>query len=748
MNIGIYSIRGGKGGKELKQGLPKLMTELNRRQFHVLYTNDVENDPESLLRAVSATKTSSDNIDTVVVLGGNDQKSGGKLYNTLCQLCSPDFTPAKQYINSLNQEKSEADDAQPLQELKSNGQSRSNAVSLGDVGKGCEAYCFFYGKLRIVALPDSSASGVAAAEMIKEALDSASLRAPLPLDSLGEMGLGYEITQVIDGQNGKKKKKGGFIKSVIPMKGDRPAEVIRKLILIAASLTFIITAGFLINYLVIQPMLNDSMVDELRDTISTTEPRVPVNEQPTDADGEVDETPKSSKDWDSIKEINDEIAAWLTIPDTQIDYPVLYHEGDDIDDQYYLYKDVYGNYSGYGSLFIDYRSKGDVDAKNVIIHGHHMRDGRMFQNLMGYGIYSGDLDYYKEHPVIYFDTPEGDADWKIIAVYKTNTLDEHGEYFDYLTGSFNSDAEFMNYVYLIRERSLIDCPVDVNEDDQLLSLSTCSYEYSEFRTVVVARKCRPGESGDIDLDKARVNPDPLWPDVYYSSNGGTKPKVTSFSQAYEAGEIDWYDGEGDLKGYERAFTLHDAADAAAAQNRNSSSSSSSSSSSTIKEKSISFDYDELTLDSIGSTARLTVIWNPDNTSDKTLKWTTSNVAVADIDADGVVYAMGSGTAEITAQTKNGKVARCKVTVHQPVTEMSINYSGYDFYEGTSIQLTATVSPSNATDKSLTWSSSNPSVARVDQNGLVTGVSPGHAVITVKSSNNLTLTCEVNILDVP
>lgn len=746
MNIEIYSIRGGRGGKELKQGLTRLITELNRRKFHVLNTVDIENDPESLLRAISAAEKSSDSVDTAVVLGGSDQKSGGRLYNTLCQLCSPDFTPVKQYINSLNQEKIEADGEQPLQELKSSGQSRSNAVSLGDMGKGCEAYCFFYKNLRIVALPDSSASGVSSPEMIKDALDCASLRAPLPPNSLDEGGLGYEIAQVIDEQNGKKKKKGGFIKSVIPMKGDRPAEVIRKLILIAASLTFIITAGFLVDYLFIQPAVNDNIVAGLRDTISTAEPRRPVNEQPTDADGNAEETPKSSKDWDSIKEINEEIVAWLQIPDTQIDYPVLYHEGDDIDDQYYLYKDAYGNYSGYGSLFIDYRSTGDVDAKNVIIHGHHMRDGRMFENLMGYGTYSGNLDFYKEHPIIYFDTPDGDADWKIISIYKTNTLDEHGEYFDYLTGSFNSDAEFMNYVYLIRERSLINCPVDVNEDDQLLSLSTCSYEYSEFRTVVVARKCRPGESSDIDLDKASVNTDALWPDVYYGS-GGSKPKVTSFSKAYEAGEIDWYDGEGDLKGYERAFTLHDAADAAAAQN-NSSDSDSSSSSSTITETSISFDYDELTLDSIGSTARLTVIWNPDNTTDKTLTWTTSNVAVADIDADGVVYAMGSGTAEITAETQSGKIARCKVTVYQPVTEMSINYSGYDFYEGTSIQLEATVGPSNATDKSLTWSSSNSAVATVDQNGLVTGVSPGHAVITVKSSNDLTLTCEVNILDVP
>ncbi|MGN1112127.1 MAG: Ig domain-containing protein, partial [Acutalibacteraceae bacterium] len=266
----------------------------------------------------------------------------------------------------------------------------------------------------------------------------------------------------------------------------------------------------------------------------------------------------------------------------------------------------------------------------------------------------------------------------------------------------------------------------------------------EFRTIVVARKCRPGESSKVDVKKAKINEDALWPDVHYNSTGATKPKVTSFSKALEAKEIDWYDGHGNLKGKERAFTLHDAADAAAAANGGSTTSSQSEKK--IKEKGISFTSDEIMLEN-GTSSRLTVVWNPDNVADKTLEWTTSNVGVADIDSDGVVYAMGQGTAEITAKSKNGYVAKCKVKVLQPVTEMSINYSGYDFYEGSSIQLTATVSPDNATDKKLTWSSSDPSVATVDQKGLVKGISPGYAVITVKSSNDLTLTCEVNIMPV-
>lgn len=736
MNIEIYSMNKGKTDKAFKENLPKLMTELNRKNMHVLCMTEVENDEQSLIKAIANSEKSEDNIDTVIILNAYDGSKNQTVHNTLCQLCSCDYTPAKQILDNMaeEEENENKDDKENgvsvIRELKDSGGSRTNAFSLGDAGKGNESYCFFYNNLRIIALPDESLTGVDKASMLKEAIESAAVRTALPYDTVSELGLEFEIAPIA--ANGGKKKKRGFIKSVIPMKGDKPSEVIRKIILIVASIVFIVTAIYLINYLIIQPTLHKNMVEEINEISKTEETRPTVT--PEEDDG-----PTISRNWDNLKGINKEIVAYLEIPGTEIEYPVLSHDGDDINNQYYLYRDVYKNYSGYGSLFIDYRSKGNVDAKNVIVHGHHMRDGSMFENLMRYGTYSGDLDFYKEHPIIYFDTPEGDADWKIISVYKTNTLDAHGDYFDYLTGSFNSDAEFMNYVYLIRERSLIDCPVDVNEDDQLLSLSTCSYEYSEFRTVVVARKCRKGESNSVDVDKAKLNSDALWPDVYYQSNGGTKPKVTSFSQAYKAGDIDWYDGKGNLKGKERAFTLHDAADEAAANNK-----SSSGSDTKLKEKGISFSPNTMTLEN-GASSRLTVIWNPDNVSDKTLEWSSDNINVADVDNDGVVYAMGAGTAIITAKSKNGKIAQCEVTVTQPVTQLSINYSTYDFYQGSSVQLSASVEPSNATDKTLKWSSSNPAVATVDQNGLVTGISPGQSIITVKTSNDLEITCLVTIM---
>ena len=744
MNIKICSIENGKDSKNFKQGLPQLMTELNRRNMHVMYAEQLAAAPEELLKAIMSSNSAEDRIDAVILLNAYNSSHNGNIQNLLCQLCSNSYTPAKKLAEEYGEIPTAGNDI-VLKEERASGEDFANAISLGDMGSGYEAYCFFLGDLRIIALPPSSVTGTEELKMVREALESAALRAPLPRSAVNDMGLRYDIQPINTAS--KKKKKRGFIKSVIPMKGDRPAEIIRKLILIAASLTFIVTAGFLINYLVIQPAINDNMNNEIRQIASKGMPsRSATTSSSSNKDkdkNDKDDRPKSSRNFDELQKVNKELVAWVQIPDTMIDYPVMLHKGDDIDNQYYLYKDMYKNYSGYGSIFIDWRSTGGVNAKNIILHGHHMQDGRMFQNLMGYGKYVGDLDFYKKHPLIYFDAPNGDCDWKIIAYYKTNTLDAHGDYFDYLTGEFNSDAEFMNYVYLIRERSLIDCPVDVNEDDQLISLSTCSYEFDEFRTVLVARKCRPGESSDVDVKKAQLNSDPLWPDVYYNNYGGQKPKITSFSKANKAGEIDWYDGQGNLKGKERNFTLHDAADAAAAQDDDDSSSNTEQK---IKEKGISFNMDKMSLEN-GLSSRLTVIWNPDNVADKTIKWTTSNVGVADIDGDGVVYAMGPGEATITAESKYGYKASCKVTVIQPVSSLYLNYTGYDFYEKTSVQLSASVTPSNATNKTLTWSSDNPAIATVDQNGLVYGVAVGQTVIRVRTNNGLEMACNVNVMPV-
>ena len=151
----------------------------------------------------------------------------------------------------------------------------------------------------------------------------------------------------------------------------------------------------------------------------------------------------------------------------------------------------------------------------------------------------------------------------------------------------------------------------------------------------------------------------------------------------------------------------------------------------------------------GESETLTATITPSNaTGDKTVKWSSSNEAVAAVDSNGKVTAKKAGTAVITATSSNGKTASCTVTVKQKeiaITGIGLNKSTTSLTEGESETLTATIAPSNATgDKTVKWSSSNAEVAAVDSNGKVTAKKAGTAVITATSSNGKTASCTVTV----
>ena len=167
----------------------------------------------------------------------------------------------------------------------------------------------------------------------------------------------------------------------------------------------------------------------------------------------------------------------------------------------------------------------------------------------------------------------------------------------------------------------------------------------------------------------------------------------------------------------------------------------------IEVTSVSLNKTFLTLE-IGESGTLTATILPNNATDKSVTWTSSDQSVAMVE-DGKVTAIESGTATITATTSNGKTASCMITVIEPapevieVTSVSLNKTSLTLEIGESEILTATVLPNNATDKSVTWTSSNQSVAMV-ANGKVTAVGSGIATITATVSNGKTATCRITV----
>lgn len=159
--------------------------------------------------------------------------------------------------------------------------------------------------------------------------------------------------------------------------------------------------------------------------------------------------------------------------------------------------------------------------------------------------------------------------------------------------------------------------------------------------------------------------------------------------------------------------------------------------------------DKYTLDMVAvNTADLTPAVTPANASNGFVTWTSSAPTVASVNIYGQVTALSEGTADITATTVDGRISRvCVVTVTEiPATSVSLDKNAVSIYEGGDCQLTATVLPSDASYKNLTWASGNPAVATVDGTGLVKGIAMGTTTITATGTGNISASCVVSVVD--
>ena len=161
--------------------------------------------------------------------------------------------------------------------------------------------------------------------------------------------------------------------------------------------------------------------------------------------------------------------------------------------------------------------------------------------------------------------------------------------------------------------------------------------------------------------------------------------------------------------------------------------------------SVTLDKTDLTLD-VNDKATLTATVNPNDATNKTVTWKSDKPEIVEVDSNGNVTAKAAGTATITA-TVDGKSASCKVTVNGqttvPVASVKLNQTTLELIAGKEATLTATVKPDDATNKTVTWSSNNETVATVDNNGKVTAKAAGEAIITAKVGDKQA-TCNVKV----
>lgn len=197
----------------------------------------------------------------------------------------------------------------------------------------------------------------------------------------------------------------------------------------------------------------------------------------------VDDNNIGSIDWGSSSapsyQIGGNVIGWLTIPDTSINYPVMYipHSGN-----YYLYHNCYGYWDQFGSIFLDGEQK--VDAKCMTLFGHNMnsyyagmfRELRVFENSY----------FFDNHRYLSFDIGSGSSDWEVVGCMIYNVYSNQTPL---SRTSFLSDDDFITYANSLYNQCYLRRPgTEFNKDDQLLLLVTCSYYTANCRTVVVCRR--------------------------------------------------------------------------------------------------------------------------------------------------------------------------------------------------------------------------------------------------------------------
>lgn len=191
------------------------------------------------------------------------------------------------------------------------------------------------------------------------------------------------------------------------------------------------------------------------------------------------QTAKQSKtkqtviDFDALKKINPDVVSWITIPGTNIDYPILQGK----DNNQYLHKDMEGRDSAAGTIFLDHGDKADLSSRHNIIYGHHMKNGTMFKDIVKYK----DQQYFDEHQDITIYTPDREIHLKALAavVASPDAIRRKTD--------FQSQEEFTSYIEEMIKGAKASAAVPKGTTiRRLYSFVTCSYEFQNARTILYA----------------------------------------------------------------------------------------------------------------------------------------------------------------------------------------------------------------------------------------------------------------------
>jgi sortase B len=270
-------------------------------------------------------------------------------------------------------------------------------------------------------------------------------------------------------------------------------------ILSVLILTFLVSGGMLLKYYIdsqrskqTYAQVRDLRGDYTRPPMPTTpdgkfDPEADVLEQKPDLPLTVTVTdPETGKEVQVLRELaevykaNPDLVGWLTIPGTNIDYPVVQRKESK---DHYLYRDFYGKYDAHGCLYVDENCDPKRPSDNVTIYGHRMKDQTMFSHLAKFIQKS----FWEENRYLYFDTLDEHHTYEIIYVFTTTaSVGEGFLYHQFIDAA--SAEEFNSFLVSCSRNSLYDTGLSAQYGDKLVTLSTCEYSQENGRLVIVAKR--------------------------------------------------------------------------------------------------------------------------------------------------------------------------------------------------------------------------------------------------------------------
>ncbi len=225
-------------------------------------------------------------------------------------------------------------------------------------------------------------------------------------------------------------------------------------------------------------------VDKLANRVQApiTEHKViPIEETPKEAE-EVDWTPTVLPEFESLLYKNQNIIGWITIPNSNINYPVM--KSINGNGEYYLNHNFDQQEDKNGSLFMDDRCDPIKPSVNYIVYGHNMKSGAMFGSLDEYKSEA----YFRSHPTVTFNTIYDYGTYTVMAAFESKVYTDKDigfRYYDFIDPE--NEIDFMTGVDNIKALSMYETGVDAQWGDRLLLLSTCDYEQDNGRFVVVCK---------------------------------------------------------------------------------------------------------------------------------------------------------------------------------------------------------------------------------------------------------------------